>query len=710
MRATKIVTILLLALCPAICAVQAAESGSLLAWGSNSDGQTNVPDGNDFIAIAAGWYYGLGLKSDGSIVAWGKNDHGQCNVPSPNNGFIAIAAGGHYGLGLKSDGSIVAWGRNDYGQCNVPSPNNGFIAIAAGAYHSLGLKSDGSIVAWGYNVDGQCNVPLPNIGFIAIAAGWYHSLGLKNDGSIVAWGNNSYGQSNVPSPNNGFITIAAGGFNSLGLKSDGSIVAWGWNLHGQCNVPSPNTGFINVAAGGFHSLGLKNDDSIVAWGRNDYGQCNVHLPNTGFRAITGGEFHSLAIKASGAQTGCNCSGTANYITKFTDETTIGNSVIYENDGNVGIGTESPQKLLDIFSSSYTNLGIRLSTGLLGGTSWEIDNDQADFKIIENIALPGYPKTRLILQSGTGNIGIGTTSPNRQLTIYADSSAFQNVKDGTHELLMGVDGFGGIVSVYTDHDLIFRAGKNSEKMRIKAGGNVGIGTNSPKQKLDVSQGNIVLSEPNSTMHYISLHRNNVEVGSLSTANGRITVSAASGFDAMVQNSSAAGIIVKNSSGNVGIGMTDPSEKLDVIGTARLRGLTTGSGTTIVADGNGKLYKQSSSRRYKTNIQNLEDDADKVLELRPVRFQWKTTGQKEIGLISEEVEAVAKDLVIYDQEGKPDAVKYDKVALYLLSVIKTQQQRITALEAKQDENRSLAQRIEALEKMLGQQKLTIKEVQK
>ena len=156
---------------------QAAQTGSIIAWGDNSDGQCNVPDPNGFIAIAAGYDHSLGLKVDGSVATWGLNDYGQCNVPDPN-GFIAIAAGGSHSLGLKDDGSVAAWGDNSQGQCDVPDPN-GFIDIAAGRWHSLGLKDDGSVEAWGYNGYGQCNIPAPNSGFIAIAAGWGHSLGLK---------------------------------------------------------------------------------------------------------------------------------------------------------------------------------------------------------------------------------------------------------------------------------------------------------------------------------------------------------------------------------------------------------------------------------------------------------------------------------------------------------------------------------------------------
>ena len=67
--------------------------GSLAGWGCNVDGQTTVPAGNDFVAIAAGGLHSLALKSDGSLAGWGDNDYGQTNVPAGND-FVAIAAGG----------------------------------------------------------------------------------------------------------------------------------------------------------------------------------------------------------------------------------------------------------------------------------------------------------------------------------------------------------------------------------------------------------------------------------------------------------------------------------------------------------------------------------------------------------------------------------------------------------------------------------------
>src|SRR5262245_29807454 len=154
----------------------AAPVGKIVAWGGNEFGQTNVPPGNDFVAIDAGQgYHCLALRSDGSLAGWGSNY-------------------GEKGLGTENV---------FYGQAMVP-PGNDFKAIAAGAFHSLALRSDGSVVGWGANevfgngdFTGQATVPTGLADVVAISAGDFHSLALKSDGSLVAWGLNDLGQTDV---------------------------------------------------------------------------------------------------------------------------------------------------------------------------------------------------------------------------------------------------------------------------------------------------------------------------------------------------------------------------------------------------------------------------------------------------------------------------------------------------------------------------------
>jgi len=151
------------------------------------------------------------------------------------------------------------------------------------------------------------------------------------------------------------------------------------------------------------------------------------------------------------------------------------------------------------------------------------------------------------------------------------------------------------------------------------------------------------------------------------------------------------------GVLGIGTISPTETLDVDGTARIRQLGSSEGTPVVADGNGKLWKQSSSKRYKTDVRDLETSGSKVLQLRPVRFKWKTTAAEDVGLIAEEVEEACEDLVIYDSEGRPDAVKYDRVSLYLLAVVKDLKAENESLkEQLRTQEQSVQQKLDVLER--------------
>ncbi len=292
--------------------VAAIPMTDVVAWGCEQSnfGQCDVPvDLSDVTAVAAGGYHSMALKGDGTVVAWGDNSVGETNVPAGLTGVRAIAA--HYhSLALKGDGSVVAWGLNSYGQTNVPADLSDVTAIAAGWFHSLALKRDGTVIAWGGSEVGAQSPPAGLSGVIAIDAGSDHNLALKSDGTVVAWG---FGYP-VPMGLNGVTAIAVGGGHSLALKMDGTVVAWGDNSYGQATVPPGLNGVVATSAGAWHSLALKSDGTVVAWGSHyvNSGLASAPAGLRGVRAIAAGFGFNLALVALGSGRSVSLSGAGAY--------------------------------------------------------------------------------------------------------------------------------------------------------------------------------------------------------------------------------------------------------------------------------------------------------------------------------------------------------------------------------------------------------------
>ena len=275
--------------------VNAASSGTVVAWGENIFGQTTVPASlSGVTAIAAGYTFSVALKSDGTVVAWGNNADDRTNAPAGLSGVTAIAASSH-AMALRSDGTVMAWGYNGYGETNIPAGLNGVTAIAAGSLHSVAVKNDGTVVAWGYNDYGQTTVPAGLGSVTAVAGGRFHTAALKNNGTVVAWGYNTSDLWIVPAGLTGVRAIAAGRLYTVALKNDGTVVAWGDNYYGQTDVPAGLSGVTAIAAGGYHAVALKNDGTVVAWGRNNFGQTNVPAGLTGVTGISAGDYYTVAI-------------------------------------------------------------------------------------------------------------------------------------------------------------------------------------------------------------------------------------------------------------------------------------------------------------------------------------------------------------------------------------------------------------------------------
>lgn len=269
----------------------ALNGNSVVAWGTNNFGKTNVPFAFDALAVAGGFDHSLALRADGTIAAWGTPSFGVTTVPEGATNAIAIAAGTRHNLALKSDGKVVAWGDSSAGKTTVPAGLSNVRAVGAGDSFSLALKSDGQVTQWGSLAAAPAG--LSNV--VAVAAGYTHALAAKLDGTLLTWGSSAPA---VPAGLTNTVAVAAGNGFSLALQADGTARAWGSNNHGQTNVPPGLSNVVALSAGGYAAHALKADGTFVTWGRNVAGLTNPPPGLSNVIQTTGGELHSLALVGS----------------------------------------------------------------------------------------------------------------------------------------------------------------------------------------------------------------------------------------------------------------------------------------------------------------------------------------------------------------------------------------------------------------------------
>ena len=121
-----------------------------------------------------------------------------------------------------------------------------------------------------------------------------------------------------------------------------------------------------------------------------------------------------------------------------------------------------------------------------------------------------------------------------------------------------------------------------------------------------------------------------------------------------------------------------------GSKRVAGHSpSGSGWySVWVDGNDLFCHNTSSRRYKENIESYRIDPEKTLALRPVVYDriGDDAPKNELGLIAEEVFELVPELVVYDREGQIESLRYDLLAVALLDVVKDLNARVAELEAR------------------------------
>ena len=186
------------------------------------------------------------------------------------------------------------------------------------------------------------------------------------------------------------------------------------------------------------------------------------------------------------------------------------------------------------------------------------------------------------------------------------------------------------------------------------------------------------------------------------NAAAAVSGGSNFNIHIGSRGASG-----DNGVIRIGgrpaLGDPVEQSQFF-VSGVRTATTGraDAVPVVIDSNGQLGTISSSRTVKRDIEDMGDTTGTLMALHPVRFHYKAHGPdspQQYGLIAEEVDEVAPDLVARDGDGTIRTVFYDKVNAMLLNQVQTQQRLIESfsnrMQAQGEVIRQLESRLAEIE---------------
>ena len=333
------------------------------------------------------------------------------------------------------------------------------------------------------------------------------------------------------------------------------------------NITTTKTVALDTAAK-FLTLGLTVDDLTA--GNTAGGGGGIAFRSKNTNAGTQIVFGAIdAIKES-----ANVSDFRGSLRFFTNQNSTGiplERMRITSTGNVGIGTDSPSQDLTLYrDSGDTNFLISSNNGasqiFFGDTESDnigkIDYDHSD----NSLSLVVNAAERMRIDS-SGNVGIGTTNIGTQSNLYLGAI---NSSEGGQLTLQKATG--GTLAAHID---AYTTGGN-DYMRILSGGDtsttaapfvfdltnvrIGIGTTSPSRSLHVNSGstNIVATfESTDATAAISLQDN-------STTNDSKVQIRAIGDDFNIVAGGSQRVTV-NSSGDVGIGTTSPSARLEVITT-------------------------------------------------------------------------------------------------------------------------------------------------
>jgi len=381
------------------------------------------------------------------------------------------------------------------------------------------------------------------------------------------------------------------------------------------------------------------------------------------------------------------------ITGSTNVVNIGSGQIYKDaSGNVGIGTNSP-----LVSAGFTSLTLNGTTsGILeiksnGTQKGAFFNDGSLTRLRSSGTLAfDANNTEAMRIDSSGNVGIGTTSPQTPLHVKSSSNTEILMLQSAHntgQALITYHKSNGTRKAYIGYgssvnEQFFIANEENgpisfdtngtERLRIDSSGNVGIGIASPGAKFGVSDGTV-----------------NIQL-SPDSANSRGVIGTAGGHSIAFAPNGTTRLTIDQANGTI---------------TSQPTYDNTAAGSDVIVTSTGLIRRTSSSLKYKKDIENLDSSiVDNAIDrLRPVWYRTKNPEGDDkatwshVGLIAEEVDSVEPRLVRYrtvevstNENGErietqlenpiPEDVDYARLSVILLSEVKAQRVKIASLEAR------------------------------
>ncbi|HEX6648200.1 MAG TPA: tail fiber domain-containing protein [Pyrinomonadaceae bacterium] len=253
---------------------------------------------------------------------------------------------------------------------------------------------------------------------------------------------------------------------------------------------------------GFDTIRVKENNTRIQF---DDTSTSAGFPNNNWQiranASGSGGGNFLAFVDQGA-TGNSETGT---IVFEVDAGAPANSLRVSSGGNIGIGTATP--VLDIHDNATDTPAIRLEQNNSGGftaQTWDVAGNEANFFVRDVTSgsrlpfriRPGAPTSSIDI-AASGNVGIGTASPSKRLhvaatnaQIFVDRPAntagnYALINFGTNSVEKFLFGLNADSDVNVDKLSFFDSAFGATPVMTFTGGNIGIGTQSPTQKLSVN---------------------------------------------------------------------------------------------------------------------------------------------------------------------------------------------------------------------------------